>query len=122
MASAHQNEHGIEVQLPLLEKIAPDVKVVGVAVHGGSWGDIQQAAKELAGVLRTLEKEPLLVISSDMNHYASDAENRRRDRMALDAFATCDPQKLLTTCQENNISMCGVIPAALVMETHAATW
>lgn len=116
-ASAHQNEHGIEVQLPLLEKIAPDVKVVGVAVHGGSWGDIQQAAKELAGVLRTLEKEPLLVISSDMNHYASDAENRRRDRMALDAFATCDPQKLLTTCQENNISMCGVIPAALVMET-----
>jgi AmmeMemoRadiSam system radical SAM enzyme/AmmeMemoRadiSam system protein B/AmmeMemoRadiSam system protein A len=116
-AGAHQNEHGIEVQLPILEKVAPNVKVVGVAVHGGSWADIQQAALELAGVLRTLDKMPLLVISSDLNHYASDAENRRLDRMALDAFATCDAQRLLQTCREKDISMCGVIPAALVMET-----
>ncbi len=115
--SAHQNEHGIEVQLPLLEKIAPNVKVVGVAVHGGNWADIQQAASEFAAVLRSLETQPLLVISSDMNHYASDVENRRRDRMALDALSTCDPQHLLTTCKEKEISMCGVIPAALVMET-----
>ena len=116
-ASAHQNEHGIEVQLPLLEKIAPHVKVVGVAVHGGNWADIQQAAQELASVIGTLEKEPLLVISSDMNHYATDTENRRRDRLALDAFGTCDPETLLKTCKENDITMCGVVPAALVMET-----
>jgi AmmeMemoRadiSam system protein B len=116
-AGAHQNEHGIEVQLPILEKVAPNIKVVGIALHGGSWADIQQAATELAAVLRSLDTQPLLVISSDMNHYASDAENRRRDRLALDAFATCDPQKLLQTCRENDISMCGVIPAALVMET-----
>ena len=116
-AGAHQNEHGIEVQLPILEKVAPNVKVVGIALHGGSWADIQQAATELAAVLKTLDRMPLLVISSDLNHYASDAENRRLDRMALDAFATCDPQRLLQTCREKDISMCGVIPAALVMET-----
>ncbi len=116
-AGAHQNEHGIEVQLPILEKVAPNVKVIGVALHGGSWADIQQAATELAAVLRTLDKLPLLVISSDLNHYSSDAENRRLDRMALDAMATCDPQNLLKTCREKDISMCGVIPAALVMET-----
>lgn len=116
-AAAHQNEHGIEVQLPILEKVAPNVKVVGIALHGGSWTDIQQAASELAAVLRTLEKQPLLVISSDLNHYASDAENRRLDRLALNAFASCDPQQLLQTCREKDISMCGVIPAALVMET-----
>ncbi len=116
-AGAHQNEHGIEVQLPILEKVAPNVKVVGIALHGGSWADIQQAATELAAVLRSEDKLPLLVISSDLNHYASDSENRRLDRLALDAFATCDPQQLLQTCREKDISMCGVIPAALVMET-----
>jgi AmmeMemoRadiSam system protein B len=116
-AGAHQDEHGIEVQLPILEKVAPNIKVVGVALHGGSWADIQQAATELAAVLRSLDTQPLLVISSDMNHYASDAENRRRDRLALDALATCDPQNLLQTCRQHDISMCGVIPAALVMET-----
>lgn len=116
-ASAHQNEHGIEVQLPILEKVAPNVKVVGIALHGGNWADIQQAATEFAAVLRTLDQLPLLVISSDMNHYASDAENRRLDRMALDAFASCDPQRLLQTCRDNDITMCGAIPAVLVMET-----
>ncbi len=63
------------------------------------------------------DTSPLLVISSDMNHYAPDAENRRRDRIALDAMATCDPEHLLKTCREKDITMCGVIPAALVMET-----
>jgi AmmeMemoRadiSam system radical SAM enzyme/AmmeMemoRadiSam system protein B/AmmeMemoRadiSam system protein A len=116
-AAAHQQEHGIEVQLPILEKIAPHVKVVGLAIHGGSWPDIQQAAKELAELLRSMDSQPLLVISSDMNHYATDVENRRRDRMALDAMAKCDPEHLLKTCRANDISMCGVIPAALVMET-----
>ncbi len=60
---------------------------------------------------------PLLVISSDMNHFADDTENRRLDRLALDALSTGDPQKLLNTCHDHQISMCGVIPAALVMAT-----
>ncbi len=116
-AAAHQNEHGIEVQLPLLESLAPHAKVVGLALHGGSWEDIQAAAAQLAELLKTLDKRPLLVISSDMNHHASDTESRRRDRLALDALATGDPQKLIAVCSEHEISMCGLIPAAFVMET-----
>ncbi len=115
--AAHEQEHGIEIQLPILERLAPDVRVVGVAVHGGTWTEIDQAAEGLAAALRSLPEMPLLVISSDMNHFADDAENRRLDRIALDAFRTGDPQKLLKTCREQQISMCGVIPAALVMAT-----
>ncbi len=116
-ASAHQQEHGIEVQLPLLERLAPNSKVVGLAIHGGSWVDIAAAAKQLAEFLQSLEQPPLLVISSDMNHYAADRENRRLDRLALDALATGDPQRLIDVCQKHEITMCGLIPAALVMET-----
>lgn len=116
-AAAHQQEHGIEVQLPILERLAPKTRVVGLALHGGSWEDIQAAAIQFAQLLRTMEKLPLLVISSDMNHYASDRENRRRDRLALNALATCDPQQLIDVCSQNEISMCGLIPAAFVMET-----
>ncbi|MCA9192098.1 MAG: AmmeMemoRadiSam system radical SAM enzyme [Planctomycetales bacterium] len=115
--AAHEQEHGIEVQLPLLEQIAPSSKVIGIAMHGGGWHDIQQAATEFATFLRSLHPFPLLVISSDMNHYAPDHENRRRDRLALDAMATSDPQQLMSVCRENDISMCGLVPAAFVMET-----
>ncbi len=116
-AAAHQQEHGIEVQLPILERLAPHAKVVGLALHGGNWEDISAAAKQLAEFLQTLPEPPLLVISSDMNHYASDRENRRLDRLALNAMASGDPQQLIEVCQQHEISMCGLVPAALVMET-----
>lgn len=116
-AAAHTQEHGIEVQLPLLERLAPHAKLVGVTMHGGSWEDLQRAATEFADLLRSMERQPLLVISSDMNHYAPDEENRRRDRLALDALAAGDPQELIAVCRANEISMCGMVPAAFVMET-----
>lgn len=116
-AAAHEREHGIEVQLPILERAAPDANIVGVALHGGTWEEIEAAAEGLAEVVRACEEPPLLVISSDMNHFAHDEENRRLDRLALDALASGDPQRLLKTCREHQISMCGVIPAALIMAT-----
>ena len=118
-AGAHAQEHGIEVQLPLLERVAPNAKVVGMAIQGGSWEDICTAARELAAVIEQQDTPPLLVISSDMNHYASDEENRRRDRLALDALATGNPEELNTACIDNDISMCGRVPAMLVMQTLA---
>jgi AmmeMemoRadiSam system radical SAM enzyme/AmmeMemoRadiSam system protein B/AmmeMemoRadiSam system protein A len=116
-AVAHQNEHGIEVQLPILERLAPNAKVVGMALNGGSVEDILTAAGEFAEFLKSLPELPLLVISSDMNHYAPEAENRRRDRLALDAMATGDPRQLIEVCRNEEISMCGLVPAAFVMET-----
>ncbi len=116
-AAAHAGEHGIEVQLPILEQVAPKSKVVGVALHAGTWQDIQQAASQLAKVIQSLEEPPLMIISSDMNHYADDTEGRRRDKLALEALASCDPEQLIEVCRSNEISMCGLVPAALVMET-----
>lgn len=116
-AVAHQNEHGIEVQLPILERVAPNASVVGMALNGGSPEDILEAAREFAEFLKSLPELPLLVISSDMNHYAPEAENRRRDRLALDAMATGDPKQLIEICRNEEISMCGLVPAAFVMET-----
>ncbi len=115
--AAHEKEHGIEVQLPLLERIAPQTKVVGVAINGGTLDEIEAASTGLAEVIRNCPVRPLLVISSDMNHFAPDAENRRLDRLALDALKTLDPKTLLDTCQKHQISMCGVLPAALVLAT-----
>lgn len=116
-AAAHEREHSIEVELPLLAKIAPRTRVVGIAIGGGGWQRCQQFAAGLANVLRALPSRPLLLISSDMNHFAQDAENRRLDELALRAFETRDPERLLRTVRDHNISMCGVLPAVIVLET-----
>jgi AmmeMemoRadiSam system radical SAM enzyme/AmmeMemoRadiSam system protein B/AmmeMemoRadiSam system protein A len=116
-AGAHRHEHAIEVELPFLARLAPQSRVVGLAIGGGDWDHCRQFADGLAKVIRTLPEPPLLLISSDMNHFASDRENRQLDEIALQALERLDPGHLLTTVTEHNISMCGVLPAVIVMET-----
>lgn len=118
--AAHSREHGIEVQLPILEAltaIGQRPKLVAIAMKSASLEEIMLAANQLADVLRDMPERPLLVISSDMNHFAAEAENRRLDRLALDALLTGDPKKLIDVCKANAISMCGLVPAAIVMQT-----
>jgi AmmeMemoRadiSam system protein B len=118
--AAHAREHGVEIQLPILEALTPEnerPKLVAVALKGASMEEIMHAADQLADVLRDLPEKPLLVISSDMNHFAPEAENRRRDRLAIDAMLTGDPVRLIEVCQNNSISMCGLVPAAIIMQT-----
>src|SRR5206468_858588 len=77
---------------------------------------IRKFAAGLADVVRRLPSPPLLLISSDMNHFANDRDTRLLDETALAAMGRLDPAHLLATVREHDISMCGVIPAVVVME------
>jgi AmmeMemoRadiSam system protein B/AmmeMemoRadiSam system protein A len=115
-AMAHAQEHAIEVQLPILARVAPEARVVGIAIGHGDLAALQRFGHELAAVLRELPSRPLLIVSSDMNHFADDMRTRSLDRMALDAIEAMDPARLFETVQRNHISMCGMRPAVIVME------
>ena len=114
-AAAHASEHAIEVQLPLLARLSPQSRVVGVTIRSGEFEELQRFGRQMAGVLARFDERPLLVISSDMNHYADERETRRRDRLALDALESLDPQRLYRTVHDNRISMCGVLPAVVAL-------
>jgi AmmeMemoRadiSam system protein B len=116
-AAAHQREHAIEVELPLLARLAPQAKVVGIAIGHGDLESCRRFARGLADLLRDRPDKPLLLISSDMNHFATDAENRRLDALALAALDRADPGDLYETVTQHNISMCGLLPAVMVLET-----
>jgi AmmeMemoRadiSam system protein B len=116
-AAAHQGEHGVEVELPLIARLAPDARVVGVAIGHASLDDCRRIAAGLSEVMRERDEKPLLLISSDMNHFATDAETRRVDALALAALDRCDPELLHATVTRHSISMCGVLPAVVVLET-----
>ena len=94
---------------------SPGSRVVGITIHSGELEDLERFGDQMAGVLAGLSERPLLVISSDMNHFADDCETRRRDRLALDALASLDPHRLYRTVRDNRISMCGIMPAVVVL-------
>ena len=101
----------------MLAQLAPQSRVVGIALGEGSQQQCLDFASGLAEVIRHQPQPPLLIISSDMNHFASDQENRRLDEIALTALDTLDPTTVFQTVTEHNISMCGLRPAVIVLET-----
>lgn len=116
-AAAHAQEHSIEVELPLLARLSPTARVVGITIGGGTLDRCLRFGQQLAAVIAGMSSPPLLIISSDMNHFASDEENRRLDEIALQAMESLDPARLFETVFSNQISMCGVLPAVIVLET-----
>ena len=118
--AAHEQDHAIEVLLPLLQIARPDITIVPIAVSDPSPAHLLQAGKALAEVIKSRESEgkqaPLLVVSSDMSHYISDAAAKKQDAKALEAIMKLDGEGLYRAVGENNISMCGVLPATLALQ------
>jgi len=114
-ASAHLREHAIEVQLPFLHRFRPDVRIVPVALGRLSLDECRALGENVADAIAEDSERPLLVASSDMSHYVPDAVARRKDRMAIDRMLALDPEGLYRTVRTERISMCGVVPATVVL-------
>lgn len=119
-SAAHTYEHGVEVLLPFLKILQPDLRILPLVVFQINLNEFDQLAEVLSklylsSITRT-QRAPLFVISSDMNHYDSDDIGREKDILALKAIEEGDPRKLLETCATHKISMCGVLPTALIMQ------
>lgn len=114
--AAHRFEHSIEVQLPFLQVVAPEVAVVPIVLAFDDWPRCQQLANALAPLARARKEGCLLLASSDMTHYESAQECARRDRIALAALEKLNGRELLDACRRERISMCGRAAAAVVVE------
>lgn len=111
---SHKNEHSIEVILPFLQYSVPILYIVPISVS--TFENIEIAAKRIAECIKQEKEEGrdvTILVSSDMNHFASDEQNRHKDKLALDAFLKRDPEALLDIVKKENISMCGILPAVV---------
>ena len=69
----------------------------------------------MARVISAQERRPLIVSSSDMNHYESDKITRVKDRKAIDKILALDARGLLEVVKRENISMCGYAPTVAML-------
>jgi hypothetical protein len=112
---AHSTEHSLEVQLPFLQQLVPSLAFVPIVIGPAQWDTLEGLGRALAAVIAAESEPVLLIASSDMNHYESDAVTRVKDRKAIDQILALDPRKLFDTVREEQISMCGYAAAVAVM-------
>jgi MEMO1 family protein len=106
-AVAHEREHSLEVQIPFLQQIAGDFRFVPVVLATDRYGAMEELGRAVAQVVKA-QGEPVLVIaSSDMNHYESDAITRVKDGRAIERVLALDPRGLDDTVRGEGITMCG---------------
>ena len=113
---AHQYEHSLEVQVPILQFFQPRLKIVPLAVSHISFGACQKVAEALAKTARDYSGPCLFLASTDMSHYVSRETAERLDTLALDKLKGLDPKGLYSTVLDNRISMCGFIPVTIVLQ------
>lgn len=112
---AHRFEHSLEVQVPFLQALRPDFKLTPIVIGGLRWDECQQAGKALAQTVKEIGEPVLLFSSTDMNHYESDELSRAKDQKAIERVLALDPRGLYQVVTGGNISMCGVLPTAIVL-------
>ena len=114
----HRQEHSIEVQLPFLQSVLKEFTFLPLSLSHLSEGECAQLGRAVARAYETTRaagKKTIFIASSDLSHYLSPDETERLDKMALDQVVALDPVGLLQTVEEEDISMCGVIPTAVFL-------
>lgn len=113
--AAHIQEHSLEVVLPFLWAKNPKLRIVPIAVGDPRPHKLGGAAAKMAEVLTALGREASIVVSSDMNHFATDEKTRQIDQRALAPILALNPMEFYGAVRGENISMCGVLPMTLGM-------
>jgi AmmeMemoRadiSam system protein B len=114
-SAAHAREHSLEVQLPFLQVLRPDVEIVAVCLGARDLELCREVGEAFAALAAEEAEAPLLLASSDMNHYESRAIGRRKDDQALARVEALDPEGLFATVVSEGITMCGFLPATALL-------
>ncbi len=97
---AQATEHSIEVQVPFIQVLFPNAKIVPAILHPQDMAMCSRFGQSLANVLKN--RQALIVISSDLSHYPDSDNAARADRETLDGIATLDPLKIASLMQTLN--------------------
>ena len=112
---AHQYEHSLETQIPFIQYFRKDFKIVPICLHQISLGTCRTLSEAILAGLKKLNRTALIIASSDMTHYESHKRASQKDKLAIAQVLKRNPESLFRTVRDNRISMCGVIPATVML-------
>ncbi len=108
--AGHRGEHSGEVQVPFLQKVRPDVRIVPVALSTGIAGGDFERLRAFGRALATLGDDFLVVASTDLNHEESQESTLAKDEAAIREIERLDEEGLRRVLRERQVSMCGFAP------------
>jgi AmmeMemoRadiSam system protein B/AmmeMemoRadiSam system protein A len=123
--AAHEREHSVQIEVPLLQYKLGDFKLVPIVAGQCSGDTVVQAGKILASLV---DDGTLVVASSDFTHYGPNyqyvpftkdipASIEKLDMGAFEFVTRKDARGLLRYRQETGTTICGCVPIAVLLAT-----
>lgn len=123
-SAAYKNEHSMETQLPFLQTVLGEFKLVPVLLGVLVEDDFEKIATALRDCM---DENTLVVASSDFTHYGSrfgyvpfqtqvEENIKRLDYGAIDRILVRDFDGLIRYREETGITVCGITPIAVLLK------
>jgi AmmeMemoRadiSam system protein B len=118
LEAAHHREHSLEMQLPFLRRLAPDLPIVPLVMGHQTDRTARALADLLAGALAG--RQALLVASSDLSHYHPATQAAALDAVVIDCIERFDADGLQQALDRRPEHACGGGPIVSVMRAARA--
>lgn len=117
--SVHAREHSVLVQVPFLQVVAPDARLVPLVMADQSEGTARKLGEQIAAAARELDRDLLVVASTDLSHVgprygqrppedrSAHAFASERDARVLEAIEALDAAGMYRRIREDRINVCG---------------
>jgi AmmeMemoRadiSam system protein B/AmmeMemoRadiSam system protein A len=115
-------EHSLEVQIPFVQKVLPNAKIVPIVMGSQENVIIQSLTMAIYKALQNTPQanEVLLIASSDLSHYHSYKTANSIDEKFVLTFSRFDYFKLTSLLNSREVEACGGGPIAVVMSVSEA--
>ncbi|MCM8763152.1 MAG: AmmeMemoRadiSam system protein B [Candidatus Omnitrophica bacterium] len=110
---AFEKEHALEVQLPFLQVVLKDFKIVPLIMGRFQLSDCELLAHSLKIILEN--KNALLVASTDLSHYHPYKEATALDNVTISFIKDNQPRALYEAVRKNEAELCGLGPVLTLL-------
>lgn len=110
---AHQQEHSIEVQLPFLQMVLPQARIVPIVFGYPDQKEVKNMAQALAKIMAN--SQVLVVATTDLSHYLSKTKANQTDAQTIELIKKFKGTTLLRKALRGANIMCGVAPVSALL-------
>lgn len=110
-------EHSGEVMVPYLQYFLPyEFKILPITMSAQTFDNAAKIAHGLHSVKKALNKNILIVASSDFTHFESAQQGCKLDQYVIDKILDMDSEGVESEVYKHRISVCGYGPIMTLME------
>jgi MEMO1 family protein len=116
LPAAHGREHSLEMQMPFVAHVLPNVPIVPMVMGEQTRETAFALGAAIAQEVRAHAPDALLIASSDLSHYEDAMTAASLDRRVIEHVERLDPEGLMRALEAEPRHACGGGPMVAVLD------